>query len=180
MALRASFSPESSISVSSSSSSSRVALQLALDVAVDVLAFAGQFEQRVQVRRSAAATRSSLAMASSSRLRSCITFWLFSGWFQKSGAEICCFGLASCCFLRGRVKDSSARRQPAGGAERTLFRVLRGSFTCSVLPSIRIEITSPSQEITVCSMQEAQLRSRRWVSIVGWKRNSYPPISVRS
>ena len=28
-------------------------------------------------------------MASSRRLRSCITFWLFSGWFQKSGAEIC-------------------------------------------------------------------------------------------
>jgi hypothetical protein len=29
-------------------------------------------------------------MACSSRLRSCITFWLFSGCDQKSGDEICC------------------------------------------------------------------------------------------
>ena len=34
------------------------------------------------------AMRRSFATASSRRLRSCITFWLFSGWFQKSGEEI--------------------------------------------------------------------------------------------
>jgi hypothetical protein len=37
-------------------------------------------------------------------LRSCITFWDFSGWFQKSGSEICCSVLASWVFLPGASK----------------------------------------------------------------------------
>ena len=45
-----------------------------------------------------AVTRSSLAIASSSRLRSCMTFWLFSGCVQKSGAEICSSSLVSLDF----------------------------------------------------------------------------------
>ena len=37
-------------------------------------------------------------------------------------------GLGELRLAGGRVKDSSAQRQPAGGAKRTLFRVLLGSF----------------------------------------------------
>jgi len=35
---------------------------------------------------------------SSRRLRSCITFWVFSGWSQKPGAEVCSSILANFCF----------------------------------------------------------------------------------
>ena len=48
--------------------------------------------------------RPSLAMNSSSRLRSRITFWLFPGWVQKSGAAICCSVWASFCFCAGASK----------------------------------------------------------------------------
>ena len=33
-----------------------------------------------------------------------MTFWLFSGWLQKSGAEICSSVLASFCFCAGASK----------------------------------------------------------------------------
>ena len=49
MALRASFSPESSIWVSSFSRYAGEAAHLALQIGVDVLAFAREFEQRVEV-----------------------------------------------------------------------------------------------------------------------------------
>jgi hypothetical protein len=45
-----------------------------------------------------------LATACSSRLRFCITFWLFSGWFQKSGAEICSSVVFSFSFCAGASK----------------------------------------------------------------------------
>jgi len=33
-----------------------------------------------------------------------MTFWLFSGWLQKSGAEICCSLWANFCFCAGASK----------------------------------------------------------------------------
>ena len=48
--------------------------------------------------------RSSLAIASSKRLRACMTFWLFSGWFQKSGEEICSSVSASFFLCAGASK----------------------------------------------------------------------------
>src|SRR5580658_4577102 len=63
----------------------------------------------------------SLSMASSRRLRSCITFWLFSGCDQKSGAEICSSVEASSFFFFGASKIT-----PHGGClftERRVFAV---------------------------------------------------------
>ena len=79
MALRASFSPESSIAVSTRSSSSRVTLHLALDIAGHVFAFARQLEQRVEIVGERADALVVARWPASSRLRSRITFWLFSG-----------------------------------------------------------------------------------------------------
>ena len=73
-------------------------LEIALDIARHVLAFARQFEERVEVVGQGADAARRWPMASSSRLRSCITFWLFSGWLQKSGAEICASVWLSFCF----------------------------------------------------------------------------------
>jgi hypothetical protein len=33
-----------------------------------------------------------------------MTFWLFSGWLQKSGAEICCSTFSSLVFWAGASK----------------------------------------------------------------------------
>ena len=46
---------------------------------VDVLAFARQFEQRVEIVGERCRCDRRWRWLSSSRLRSCITFWLFSG-----------------------------------------------------------------------------------------------------
>ena len=61
-----------------------------------------------------------------------MTFWLFSGWDQKSGAEICSSSLASLSFCAWRVKDSSARRQPVGGAEVFAFQFFESHSKISV------------------------------------------------
>ena len=45
-----------------------------------------------------------LAICSSRRLRSCMIFWLFSGFDQKSGALICSSSLASWVFRVGASK----------------------------------------------------------------------------
>src|SRR5579885_2264352 len=51
------------------------------------------------------AMRWSLARPSSRRLRSCMTFWLFSGWLQKSGEAICSSSLFSldCCAEASKI-----------------------------------------------------------------------------
>src|SRR5688572_18038685 len=49
-------------------------------------------------------TLAALEIASSRRLRSCITLWLFSGWFQKSGCEICSSSRWSSVRLEGASK----------------------------------------------------------------------------
>ena len=81
----------------------RLCLEIALDVAVDVFAFTGEFKEGVEIVGHGA-DASSFAIASSRRLRSCITFWLFSGWFQKSGEEIWSSVLASFAFCAGASK----------------------------------------------------------------------------
>ena len=55
----------------------REMLHLALQIGGDVFAFARELEQRVQIRSQAARSSSSWAIGSSSRLRSCMIFWLF-------------------------------------------------------------------------------------------------------
>ena len=50
------------------------------------------------------ATRLAFSMDSSSRLRSCMIFWLFSGLLQKSGDEICCSSLTNLDFCVGASK----------------------------------------------------------------------------
>ena len=92
-----------------------VGLHVALDIGRRRPRLRGPVRRACRGRRSCARMRSSLAMASSRRLRSCMTFWLFSGWFQKSGAEICSSVSASFCLLRGGVKDTSARPGPGRG-----------------------------------------------------------------
>ncbi len=52
-----------------------------------IFALARQFEQRVDIRNSAR-NLVRVRTASSSRLRCCISFWLFSELFQNSGSEI--------------------------------------------------------------------------------------------
>ena len=79
------------------------ALDFALQFAVDVLAFARQLEQRIEVG-SQPAMFASWAICSSRRLRSCMIFWLFSGFDQKSGALICSSSLANCARRAGASK----------------------------------------------------------------------------
>jgi hypothetical protein len=60
-------------------------------------------------------------MASSSRFRSCITFWLRSGRDQKSGAEICSSVRVSSLFF-----PAASKITPDGGSlftERGVFAV---------------------------------------------------------
>jgi hypothetical protein len=82
----------------------------------NALALRRQLEQRVQIEVSEAMRRS-LPRLSARRLRSCMTFSLFSGWLQKSGAAICCSALSSLVFQARGVKDTSARPAPARGGE---------------------------------------------------------------
>ncbi len=104
MALRASFSPESSIAVSTCSRTSEKDFRLALDIAARRLRLRGPARTAYRGRRSSAAMRWSSAMACSSRLRSCMTFWLFSGCDQKSGREICSSNLSIWDFFLGTSK----------------------------------------------------------------------------
>ena len=60
----------------------------ALEIGLNVFAFAHQFEQRIEVGDRSCRLCWSFSSASSSRLRSCMTFWLRSGEFQKSGELI--------------------------------------------------------------------------------------------
>ena len=67
------------MAVSTRSSELRVGLQIALDIAVDVLAFAGEFEQRIQIGGQRGDALRRCRWLSSRRLRSCMIFWLFLG-----------------------------------------------------------------------------------------------------
>jgi hypothetical protein len=129
MAARASFSPESSMPSSSFSRRAAKRLHLAARVGGDVLAFAPESnsvsmsDRRARHGRPAHGVFQALALLHH--------FWLLlrvGASFQKSG-ELIWFPSrdSSCLAFSAGVKDSSARRQPAGGAERTLYPVLRGS-----------------------------------------------------
>ena len=95
------------------------ALHFALQIAGDVLAFARQFEQRVEVGSRGRRCCASWAICSSRRLRSCMIFWLFSGLDQKSGALICSSSLASC--VRRVAASKIAPHSVSLLAERDVF-----------------------------------------------------------
>ena len=83
----------------------RKALHLALEIAVDVFAFARQLEQRVDVGSQAGDTGRDAAIASSSRLRSCMMLLaLFRLIPEIRIVDFALLAFASSCCLRARQR----------------------------------------------------------------------------
>src|SRR5262245_16546730 len=120
MALRASLSPERSIWFSSSS---RYDESLLISRSSSPLTFSPSRANSNSVSTSEVneAIFESFSICSSSRLRSCMIFWLFSGLDQKSGALICSSSWLTWDFRLGASKI--APHSVGLGAERGVFAV---------------------------------------------------------